>query len=122
MKILQFCCIYLAVLLAVPAAAFDFQTVVAKAKLLAANSYQEPPSIPKFLKELSYDEYQNIRFIPEKSLWRESDSRFQVMIISPGLFYGHAVTINIVDADGSHILPFHRNYFSYADPKGVGNY
>lgn len=116
MRILQICCIYLAVLLAGPAAAFDFQTVVAKAKSLAANSYQDPPSIPKFLKELSYDEYQNIRFIPEKSLWRESDSRFQVMLIPPGLFYGHAVTINIIDADGTHILPFHRNYFSFTDP------
>jgi len=70
---------------------------------------------PNLLKKLSYNEYQNIRFIPEKSLRRESQSRFQVMLISPGLFYGQAVTLNIIDADGIHPLPFRRDYFSYAD-------
>ena len=105
----------MAVLLTVPAAAFDLQTVVDKAKALAAHPYEQPRSIPKFMKELSYTEYQNIRFKTEKSLWRESQSRFQVMLIPPGLFYGHAVTINIVDSESMHTLPFRRDNFTFAD-------
>ena len=108
--------IYMAVLLALPAAAFDFQTVIDKAKLQAATPYQAPHPVPKFMKELSYSEYQNIRFDPEKNLWQESQSNFQVMLIPPGLFYGHSVTINIIDAEGLHPLPFRRNYFTFADP------
>ena len=73
MRIVYFCiyCIALAgslgFLVPAPAAAFEFQTVINKAKELAAKPYKEPASIPKFMKELSYSEYQDIRFNPENS-------------------------------------------------------
>lgn len=100
----------------VPVSAFEFQAVIDKARTLASESYQAPPVIPKFMRELSYDQYQDIRFNPEKSLWRESTSNFEVMLIPPGLFYTHAVTINIVDAQGVHALPFRRDLFTCDDP------
>jgi glucans biosynthesis protein len=124
MRIVYFFCVYcialagsLGIFVAAPAAAFEFQTVIDKAKELAANPYKEPASIPKFMKELSYSEYQNIRFKPEKSLWQESHSRFQVMLMSPGLFYKNAVTINIIDSTGTHRLPYRRNYFTFTNPE-----
>ncbi len=124
MRIVHFFCVYcialassLSVLVAGPAAAFEFQTVIDKAKVLAANPYTEPTPIPKFMKELSYSEYQNIRFNPEKNLWKEAQSRFQVMLMSPGLFYGNAVAINIIDSSGTHALPYRRNYFTFTDPE-----
>ncbi len=52
----------------VPVSAFDFQTVIDKARTLAAESYQAPPVIPKLMRDLSYDQYQDIRFDPEKNL------------------------------------------------------
>ena len=97
-------------------AAFDFATVIDRARILAASPYQAPPAIPKFMRELNYTQYQDIRFDPEKSLWREAESNFQVMLIPPGLFYGHAVQINIVDAEGSKSLPFRRDAFTLSDP------
>ena len=99
-----------------PVSAVDFQTVLDKAEALAAEPYQEPRPVPKFMRDLSYSQYQDIRFNPDKSLWRESKSRFQVMLLPPGLFYGHAVTINIVDSQGSHPLPFKRDLFTFNDP------
>lgn len=105
MRIVHFFCIScivltssMDVLVADPATAFEFQTVIDKAKGLAAKPYMEPAPIPNFMKNLNYSEYQNIRFNPEKNLWRESHSRFQVMLMSPGLFYGNAVAINIIDS------------------------
>lgn len=99
-----------------PLAAFEFATVIDRAKSLAASPYQAPPAIPKFMRELDYSQYQDIRFDPEKSLWREAGANFQVMLIPPGLFYGHAVQINIVDAEGSKSLPFRRDAFTLSDP------
>lgn len=110
--------LWLMAILLLPAsvAAFDFQTVIDKAGKMAGEPYQAPQAIPKFMRELTYSQYQDIRFDPEKSLWRESVSRFQVMLIPPGLFYTHAVSINIVDSQGSHALPFRRDLFTYSDP------
>lgn len=99
------------------AAAFGFDEVIETARTLAAKPYQSPAAIPRFLRELSYDEYQNIRFDEAKSLWRESNTRFQVLLTSPGLFYTHPVEINIVDAEGVHRLPYRKELFTFTDPE-----
>ena len=81
-------------------AAFDFDDVADKARALAAKPYQAPAAIPKFMQTLSYDDYQNIRFNPDKSLWRESNSRFQVMMVPPGLFFAATCCINLFIHNG----------------------
>ncbi len=97
------------------ALAFDFQDVVNQAQQLSQKPYAAPKKIPSFLQELSFDQYQSIRFKPENSLWRGGPSPFQVMLISPGLYYTHAVKINVVDAQGTHKLDYKKNDFSYSD-------
>ena len=94
---------------------FSFLTVSEKARLLAAQPYQAPASIPRFMQELSYDQFQNIRFDPDKSLWRQHGSPFKVMLISTGLFYSHPVRINIIDSLGAHELAFQKNFFTFTD-------
>lgn len=94
-------------------AKFDYEAVIGKAKALAQQPYEAPPPIPKFLQELTFTQYQGIRFKPEKSLWRDSQSRFQVMLVPPGLYYTHAVKINVVDAAGARPLTFQKDYFSF---------
>ncbi|HQU14779.1 MAG TPA: glucan biosynthesis protein G [Gammaproteobacteria bacterium] len=98
----------------VPAHAFDLRDVVAKAKALAARSYQAPTPIPKFLRELSFDEYQGIRFNPDRSLWRTAHARFQVMLVPPGLYYTNVVRINVVDGTGVHRIPFQKDDFDFS--------
>jgi periplasmic glucans biosynthesis protein len=106
------------VLLTLPASAagFGFKDVIAKAKALAQQPYQAPAEIPKFLQNISFNDYQGIRFKPERSLWRPSGSRFQVMLVSPGLYYTHPVKINVVDSSGVHAVSYRKDDFSYADP------
>jgi glucans biosynthesis protein len=94
---------------------FDFQDVIEKAKTLAQQSYQEPEPVPRFMQELNYEQYQGIRFKPEQSLWRSSHSRFQIMLISPGLFYRHPVKLHVIDAQGVHDLPYRKDYFTFPD-------
>jgi len=94
---------------------FDFQDVIEQAKNLAAQSYREPEPIPRFMQELSYEQYQGIRFKPEQSLWHASHSRFQVMLIAPGLFYRHPVKLHVIDAQGVHDLSFRKDLFTFSD-------
>lgn len=92
---------------------FSFQTVVDKAQELAASNWQAPPQVPRFLQDLSYHDYQGIRFKPERSLWLDEDSDFGVMLTPPGLFYHHAVALNIVEGDQAEPLVFDKTQFSY---------
>jgi hypothetical protein len=77
---------------------FSIDNVASLAKKLAAEPFKPPQPIPDFLRQLSYDDYRDIRFDPEQSLWKETGSHFQVQFIHPGLYYAHSVAINIYDA------------------------
>jgi glucans biosynthesis protein len=101
--------------LPVEARGFDFQNVIEKAQNLARKPYQAPEPISRIMQELNYEQYQGIRFKPEQSLWRSSRSNFQVMLISPGLFYQHPVKLNVIDAQGVHDLPYRKDYFTFPD-------
>ncbi|HVK98630.1 MAG TPA: glucan biosynthesis protein G, partial [Dongiaceae bacterium] len=96
---------------------FSFQTVIDKAHDLGSQPYHEPEPIPRFMRELTYDQYQGIRFNPEKSLWKQGKSKFQVMLMAPGLYYGHPVKVNIVDVQGTKPLPFKKDLFTFTDPE-----
>ncbi len=111
----MFFCILVMHSVAATGHAFDFENVVKKAEELANAPHQPLPSIPRFMRELNYREYQNIRFNPESSLWRDLSSRFQVMLICPGLYYGHPVAINIIEDGEVSPLPFKRELFTFGD-------
>lgn len=96
-----------------PAHAFEFATVIEKAKALAGEKYQPPPEVPGFLRDLDYQDYQAIRFNPEASLWRQGRSRFQVMMVPPGSFYTHPVRLNQIDATGVQPIPFDKSAYSF---------
>lgn len=87
--------------------------VIAKAESLAAQAYKAPPAIPRFMRELNYDQYQGIRFKPENSLWQDTESDFKAMLMPTGLFYTYPVKINIVDGSDIEPLPFNKADFTY---------
>ncbi len=97
-------------------ASFTFDDVAQKARELAKAPYQAPQLVSKFMREMSYETYQGIRFNPDRSLWRNNQSNFQVMFLAPGLFYSHPVTMNIIDAGGPRPLAFKKSDFVFADP------
>lgn len=98
---------------AAPVQAFEFNEVVGKARVLATGKYEPPPEAPGFLRDLDYQSYQAIRFDPQASLWRESGSRFQVMLVPPGSFYTHTVQLNEIDANGAKPIPFEKSAYSF---------
>jgi glucans biosynthesis protein len=95
---------------------FDLKDVIENARKLASEPFKPPSPIPDFLKQISYDDYRDIRFDTSHSMWKGSGN-FQVQFIHPGLFYTHSVAINTVEADGVHKVPFSTKHFSYGRNK-----
>ena len=99
-------CMYL--LSATVTQAFDLQNVADKARALADKPYAAPgkDAVPNALTELSYDQYRDIRFKPEASIWRNRKLNFELQLFHPGHRFNHPVRINLVTADGVNRVPF----------------
>ena len=101
-------------LIAVPTFAFDLDDVAAKAKALAAQPYQDPTAtVPDWLAKLSYDQWRDIRFKPERAMWRDRGLPFEVQFFHPGLYYDRIVALNEVDANGVRPIPFSPGLFDF---------
>lgn len=81
-----------------PAQPFSFAWLQDEAKKLASRPY-EPPVIPapEILAEINYDEYQRIKYRPEKSLRLEHDKRDPVQLFHMGKYVSDRVHIHVVE-------------------------
>jgi periplasmic glucans biosynthesis protein len=96
-------------------AEFGLDQVIVKAKELAQKSWSPPPQVPDFMRKLSYDEFRSIRFDPNRSLWHGTGSRFEVMLMVPGLYFTHPVRLNVINGRGITPVPFKREWFQSDD-------
>jgi glucans biosynthesis protein len=93
---------------------FDFNTVAERAQKLAKESFQEPKGqVPDWLLKITYDQWRDIRFLPEHALWRDELLPFQVQFFHPGLYYNRLVAVNVVDGKKVHPLQFSPSQFDY---------
>ena len=96
------------------ALAFGFDDVYASARSLAEQPYRPlDDQLPPLLRYLTYDEYQDIRFKPQRALWRDAHLPFQVQFFLPGFYYTHPVKINVIDDRGVHRVPFSPDLFAF---------
>jgi glucans biosynthesis protein len=113
-----FLALALFVLHSAPAAAFGFEDVAARARSLAAQPYKpisrQPPAE---LRALTYDQYRDIRFRPDRALWRSDPSPFEVMFFHLGKFQTEPVLINEVDGDRVRHVPYRAADFDYGKNK-----
>jgi periplasmic glucans biosynthesis protein len=111
------CTIVVLAVLALPvgrAHGFGLDDVTAKAKRLAAEPFHDPKdSVPDWLLKISYDQWRDIRFRPEKALWADRRSPFRVQFFHPGLFYDRTVAMNVIDQKAVHPVPFSPSQFDY---------
>ncbi|MDW5378312.1 glucan biosynthesis protein [Halomonas sp. HP20-15] len=90
-----------------------FERVIERAKGLAGSAYSAPQSpLPDKLKNLSYNDYRNIRYRNEHALWRD-DRLFEVQFFHPGFLYDDPVEMYVLK--GGHIdeVRFDPAMFSY---------
>ena len=110
-------------MLVLPAAwAVGFDDVAARASSLAARPYKPAAvNLPTELRELDYDAYRDIRYRPEKALWRAEKLPFEVMFFHQGRAVMEPVRINVIEPAGDHVVEFDPALFDYGknklDPK-----
>jgi len=93
---------------------FGIDQVAASAQRLARQPFQAPTGqVPEWLLKLSYDQWREIRFRPERALWKDRGAPFEVQFFHPGLFYHRTVAVNVIDAEGVRPLEFSASYFDY---------
>lgn len=98
--------------------AFDFQDVAQRARQLAGESYEKPDVVlPPELRNLDYEHYHQIRYKPEKILWRNTGLPFELDFFPPGWHFDLPVKINEVTAQGVREIRFDQNVFDYGATK-----
>ena len=108
------------------ASAFGFEDVVARARKLSTQPYEAPQNnLPGPLREIDYDAYRDIRFKPEKALWRGAKLPFELQFFHPGRQYQQSVTVNLISADGVRRLSYNPDSFDFGknkfDPSSFGD-
>lgn len=110
---------FLAALHGDPAAAFGFDDVAAQAEERARQPYRPPgPKAPAALQALNYDQYRDIRFRPDRALWRPDKLPFELMFFHlGGEFQIHPVRMNEITSRGMRHIPFDSADFNYGKNK-----
>jgi periplasmic glucans biosynthesis protein len=100
------------------ARAFSLEDVASRAAKLASAAYQKPGGgLPKSIKALNYDQYRDIRFRPDRALWRSLNLPFEIMFFHPGWFYEDPVQIHEIWAEGVRPVRFDLDAFDYGKNK-----
>ena len=93
---------------------FGLEQVASRAEKLSRVPFRDPRGhVPEWLLKITYDQWRDIRFRPERSLWRDRRMPFRIQFFHPGLFYDRSVVVNVVDSDGVRPLEFSPNQFDY---------
>ncbi len=92
---------------------FGFAEVQQRASDLARRPFVDENRTPPFLGEMDYDRYRDIRFRPEKALWREDDVDFTMKFFHRGFHFTRGVMLHVV-ADGRvKPIPYSADLFDY---------
>jgi glucans biosynthesis protein len=98
------------------ALAFDLEDVAQLARQMAKEPYRNRQrQVPEWMRvgSLTYDQWRDIRFRPDRALWRPERLPFQVQLFHPGLYFERSVKVNVVDPRGVHAVPYSSRFFDY---------
>ena len=110
------------VLFVAEAQAFGLEDVASRAATLAAASYQKGGgALPGDVKGLNYDQHRDIRFRPERALWRNTKLPFEIMFFHPGWVYEDVVAIHEITPEGIRDVKFDPEAFDYGKNKLDGD-
>ncbi|WP_230531443.1 glucan biosynthesis protein [Microvirga roseola] len=93
---------------------FDYEDVVRRARELAAAPYEASPAqLPAPLNRLSFDDYRDIRFRPDKALLAAGGGPFRMQLFHLGFLYQRPVTVNVIREGVPTPVPYQRELFDY---------
>jgi glucans biosynthesis protein len=96
--------------------AFDFDDIATRAQAQAREPYKTATRKPPAeLAALTYDQYRDIRFRPERALWRAESLPFELMFFHLGKFQTEPVLINEVTPQGVRHVRYRSADFHYGN-------
>jgi periplasmic glucans biosynthesis protein len=97
-------------------APFDRALVRQTARDLSGKPFKAPDSkLPDKLKDLDYDRYRAIRFLPDRALWRGEKLPFEVQFFHRGFFYTNRVDIfQVVNGQAAKVA-YNPEHFSFGN-------
>lgn len=97
-----------------------FVRISARAEALAAEAYRPPAetTVPA-LKNLTYDQYRDIRFRKDHALWK-GQGAFEIELFHPGFLYLSPVTVNVIEGGNARRVAFDTGMFDYGKSGGTG--
>lgn len=101
-----------------PAAKFDYDDVIRRARELSTATYDAvPPPLPEALTDLDFDAWRDIRFRPDRAFLNTPGSLFRLQLFHLGHLYRWPVTVNIVKDGMVTPIPYAANLFDYGRTK-----
>lgn len=101
---------------------FTRSTVSEIARRLSRVPYAPPTSrLPDVLKNLTYDQYRDIRFKTSMAVWADSGLPFQLQLFHPGFYFKEPIEVAIVQDGQAKHLPYSTDMFDFGPlvPKGI---
>jgi glucans biosynthesis protein len=93
---------------------FDLDSLSTLARERAQAPYAAPgDKLPDELARLSYDQNRDIRYRPERALWRADGLPFEAMFFHLGLYQTVPVRINEITPQGVRPIPYDQAGFDY---------
>lgn len=91
------------------------------ARTLASKAFEAPDEkLPDALKNLNYDQYRSIRFLPDHALWRGEKLPFELQFFHRGFFYKNRVDLYEVTNGRAVPIRYRRDDFSFGE--GIGQW
>ncbi len=91
-----------------------FEQVRVKAAALAKQDYSASKAeLPPFLSDLNYDQYRDIRFRPDFSLWRNEKLPFEAQFFSRGSIFRDRVLVHVIDKGQQTLVNFETGMFDF---------
>ena len=99
---------------AAQAQSFDFDSVTRMARERSEKPYRtSSDKLPADLAKLNYDQVRDIRWRPDRALWRAEKLPFEAMFFHLGLYQKEPVLINEVTPQGARHIGYSRADFDY---------
>lgn len=92
---------------------FSFDALTEEMRLASQEDAPEPEPTPGFFTELDYDDYQRIRFLPERARWSEEGMQFRVNAFHLGWLFEQAVPVYEVTEGEARAMSFSTDDFEY---------
>ena len=93
---------------------FNFADVHRRAEMLANQPFQANDKVlPDFFRNLSYDQYRDIRFRAEQSLWRDAGLPFELQFAPLGSLFLQPVIINVVEEGEIKPVEYSNELFDF---------